>query len=117
MGDLTAEFNAGKPLLRSRAHGLADSACGLAGQACEHQPLFGNAELFKAGMATPHTPQDVLLQGLQQTGLTVAAQQEVGTGAQVLLQLPACFRCRLQQWPLTHAKVPTSCCAATVRPA
>ncbi|MNF59563.1 hypothetical protein D3C84_411570 [compost metagenome] len=106
MGDLAAEFNAGKSLFRARGHGLADSVCGLAGQACKHPPLLGNAELFKTWVATAHAAQDVFLQSLHQAGLSVVAQDEIGTGAQVFLKLPTCLRCRLQQWPLTHTEVP-----------
>jgi hypothetical protein len=61
MGDLAAELSAGKPRRGVRAHGLADSAGGVGGQAGHHHPQLGGGKLFKAWMAVADAAQDVLL--------------------------------------------------------
>jgi len=57
-------------------------------------------------VAPPCGAQDIALQGVQQGALAAAAQQEVGAGLQVFLQLSACFgRWRLDR-ALAHAGLP-----------
>lgn len=89
MGDLAGEVGSGKALRRIWAHGLADGAGWQAGHAPEDLPLLGDAELFETGVATPRPAQDVALQTVQQGDVAALAEEEVGAGAQVFLQLPA----------------------------
>lgn len=51
--------------------------------------MLGDAELFETGVATPRPAQDVALQTVQQGDVAALAEEEVGAGAQVFLQLPA----------------------------
>ncbi|KFF32556.1 hypothetical protein G039_0333985 [Pseudomonas aeruginosa VRFPA01] len=51
--------------------------------------MLGDAELFETGVATSRPAQDVALQPVQQGDVATLAEEEVGAGAQVFLQLPA----------------------------
>lgn len=84
---LPAEVGAGKPFCREWAKGLVDHVRGLARQVFKHPALFCVVEVFKAGVTASGRTQDIALQSLQQCALAAAAQQEVGTGFQMFLQL------------------------------